>query len=92
MHNSMEQIEKKLTSKQFRINVRDIAQSCIMTFLGAFITSVANCIGSSLSTGEFNINPKYVIAVSIGAGVTHLVRKFLQDESGEIKIFKKWQL
>lgn len=84
----MEEIEKqtenKLTSKPGTITTRDWIQSIIMTFLGAFLSTVVMIIQPILGKGSFDIDWRFVLASALGAGAAQLLRKFLQNENGNI--------
>lgn len=87
---------EKITSKQGKVTFRDVIQSIIMTFLGAFLSTVyfivKPIIDNGVLTGEVHFDWKSIILTGIGAGLAQLARKFLQDENGKLKITEKWKI
>lgn len=85
---------EKVTSKKGTILKRDLIQGILMTFLGGFVTTILSIINSVFvmytSSGDFSVNWKYVLLGSLAAGASHVYRKYIQDENGKVKIFKKW--
>lgn len=76
----------KITTPVNRLATRDLIQSCIATFIGAFFGTIWESLEYTI-VNDSNFELNSLIKYSLIAGFTQLFRKLKQDEFGKFKLF-----
>ena len=80
-------MDSEVLSTKNSVNTRDFIQSTIMTGIAGFITSIVEVVRIALESGNFSdFNWKEVLSCAVIAGVSQIIRKFKQDETGKFNI------
>lgn len=80
-------MESEVLSTKNTLKFRDLTQSLIMTGIAGFITSMVDVVKIALESGNFSdFNWKEVLSCAVIAGVSQIIRKFKQDETGKFNI------
>lgn len=80
-------MESEVLSTKNTLKFRDLTQSLIMTGIAGFITSIIDVVKIALESGNFSdFNWKEVLSCAVIAGVSQIIRKFKQDETGKFNI------
>jgi len=77
-----------LTSRQFSLNLNDLARGLVMAFLGAFIASAWDVLSAWLKTDSFDFDwkaLKIALKAGIGSGVAYLIKNFFTSPEIVIK-------
>lgn len=80
-------MESEVLSTKNTLKFRDLTQSLIMTGIAGFITSIVDVVKIALESGNLSdFNWKEVLSCAVIAGVSQIIRKFKQDETGKFNI------
>lgn len=80
-------MESEVLSTKNTLKFRDLTQSLIMTGIAGFITSIVDVVKIALESGNLSdFNWKEVLSCAVIAGVSQIIRKFKQDETGKFNL------